>query len=513
MKKMKRIALIRTPIIQPETHVGSLRAVPSIGIAYINAQLKKNNFETIVIDSPGEGINQFSKINETNLIINGLVAEQIISKIPDDVDLIAISVMHTNEWIYDKFIIKKIHEKFPQIKILLGGENATAQYESILNELPEVTAIILGEADLIVGEVARRLMNGSTLDGIPSVAYQDDTGIQKNERSSNIKNLGELEKPDWTDFPIENYFSKNSSISGFNYRSLTMTATRGCPHFCTFCTVPNMWNAKWNARDPQDVIEEILYYKKMFDVHHIDFVDLTFALNKKWTVDFCTKLIEQKVNINWSLPIGTRVESLDKSVIQLLREAGCIRVLYSPESGSGETLIRIKKKLKINDMEIAIRESVKAGLIVKLATIFGFPGQTLKEALWTILFIIKSAFWGVQDVVCLCFVPYPGTELYDDLIKSGKLNPEKEEIRLNNDLKNMKSWSEYISSRQVRLISFLGMSLFYTLQYLIRPWRIIILIQNVFIKKAAVTNFESLIFNKLSKRSIRFKFYENLNLK
>lgn len=508
---MKRIALIRTPIIQPESHVGSLRAVPSVGIAYINAQFKKSGFETIVIDAPGEGIDQFSKIVNSPFIINGLIADQIIAKIPKDIDLIAISVMHANEWIYDRFIIEKIHCKFPHVKILLGGENATAQFDTILKEVKAVSAVVLGEADLIVSEVAKRLIMNEKLDDLPGIAFLNNDIIIKTTRNSNIKNLGELEIPDWSDFPIEKYFEKNSSISGFNSRSLTMVATRGCPHFCTFCTVPNMWNAKWNARDPQDVIDEINYYKKTYKVEHVDFVDLTFALNRKWTIDFCTKLIEQNINIKWSLPIGTRVENLDKNVIFLLKKAGCMRVLYSPESGSGETLIRIKKKLKINEMEIAIRESVNEGIIVKLATIFGFPGQTYGEAIQTLFFIVKSAFWGVNDVVCLCFVPYPGTELYTELVNSGRLIPEVEEVRLNNDLKNMKSWSEQITSFQVRVIAFVGMAGFYSLQYLIRPWRIMGLISNVFFKKMAVTNLESLIYNKIYKKKIKYRYFENLS--
>lgn len=272
-----------------------------------------------------------------------------------------------------------------------------------------------------------------------------------------------------------------------------------------------MWNAKWNARDPQAVIDEIFEMKEKFKVQHIDFVDLTFALNKKWTVDFCRKMIEQKVGITWSLPIGTRVENLDSDIIKLMREAGCMRILFSPESGSAETLLRIKKKLKLSDMDRAIVESVKNGIIVKLATIFGFPGQTLKEAFNTYLFIIKSAFMGVNDVVCLCFVPYPGTELYDELVEKKLLDPFSEPIRLNNDIKAMRSWSEHISSIQVRAIAFTGMATFYSLQFLWRPWRFITLFKNIVIKKTPVTNLESLIYNKLNKRNISFHFEEDLH--
>lgn len=507
---MEKIALIRTPIIQPKHHVGSLRAVPSVGIAYINAQLKNAGYETIVIDAAGEGINQFSTIKNTKLIINGLVASQIAEMIPTDVSIIGISVMHANEWIYDRYIIKYLKNKFPHAAILVGGENATGSAERIMDNCKEIDVIVLGEADLIVNRVVKNLLSKAALNEIPSIMYRENDKLIKTTRSANIKELEVLLKPAWEDFPLENYFLKQSSISGHNNRSVTMVATRGCPHTCTFCTVPNMWNAKWNARDPQAVVDEIKEMVINYKVEHIDFVDLTFALNRKWTVEFCNLLIEQKLNVTWSLPIGTRVENLNKDIIKLMKQAGCIRVLYSPESGSEETLIRIKKKLKLSDMDRAIIESVNNQIIVKLATIFGFPGQTLKEALNTYRFIIKSAFMGVHDVVCLCFVPYPGTELFDELVEKKLLDPLLETVRLNNDIKSMKSWSEFISNRQVRLIAFLGMATFYSLQFMIRPLRIITLIKNVVIKKQPVTNLESLIYNKLHKRHIKYSFVEDL---
>ncbi len=507
---MEKIALIRTPIIQPKHHVGSLRAVPSIGIAYINAQLKSAGHQTIVIDAPGEGINQYSQIKNSDLIINGLVASQIAERIPSDVSVIGISVMHANEWVYDRYLIKFLKVRFPNAYFMIGGENATGSTSLIMNECPEIDAVVLGEADLIVNKVVDHLIQKLPLENIPSICFRKNDQLIFTVRNGNIKNLESLLKPAWEDFPLENYFYNKSSISGFNKRSITMIATRGCPHFCTFCTVPNMWNAKWNARDPFAVIIEIKEMKQKYQIEHIDFVDLTFALNRNWTVEFCNHLINENINISWSLPIGTRVESLDGEIIKLMKKAGCTRVLYSPESGSSKTLIRIKKKLKLHDMDRAILESIKNDIIVKLATIFGFPGQTLKEALGTYLFIIKSAFLGVHDVVCLCFVPYPGTELYDNLVKENKLRPEVEIIRLNNDIKNMKSWSEHISNFQVRSIAFMGMATFYTLQYLLRPLRIISLINNIFIKKEPSTNLETLIYNKLYKKNIKYLFVEEV---
>ena len=123
---LPKVVLIRTPIVQPKHHLSSLRAVPSIGLAYIKAALVRNSFQVVVIDAPGESLFRYRILEGTNLTINGLNANEIVNCIPADADIIGVSVMHANEWIYDSIVLKKIHEIYPKISIFIGGENATA---------------------------------------------------------------------------------------------------------------------------------------------------------------------------------------------------------------------------------------------------------------------------------------------------------------------------------------------------------------------------------------------------
>src|SRR5579885_676496 len=116
------IALVRTPIIQPSHHVTSLRAVPSIGLAYVNAALFADGHGVTVIDAPGEALFRFHPIPGTPLMVNGLGAEEICDRIPKDVDLVGVSVMHANEWIYDRRVIQAVNRRFPRVPVFIGGE-------------------------------------------------------------------------------------------------------------------------------------------------------------------------------------------------------------------------------------------------------------------------------------------------------------------------------------------------------------------------------------------------------
>jgi radical SAM superfamily enzyme YgiQ (UPF0313 family) len=205
-------------------------------------------------------------------------------------------------------------------------------------------------------------------------------------------------------------------------------------------------------------------------------------------------MIERNLGVRWSLPIGTRTESLDREILRKMRQAGCLRILFSPESGSKLTLRRINKKLDIHDMNAAISGSLEAGLTVKLATIFGFPGQTRREVAATLRFVFLAALKGVQDVVCLCFVPYPGTELFHQLVREGEVVPGRTPVRLNNDIRDMTSWSVHIPKWATRYISLFGMAMFYGTQFLCRPWRLLKAFHHVFVRRSPVTNFEAMLY-------------------
>ena len=58
--------------------------------------------------------------------------------------------------------------------------------------------------------------------------------------------------------------------------------------------------------------------------------------------------IHEGINLNWSLPSGTRSEALDEESLKLLNQTGCNYLVYAPESASLRTLKTIKKKIIFN---------------------------------------------------------------------------------------------------------------------------------------------------------------------
>lgn len=498
--KNKKIVIIRTPFVHPIKHVSSITAVPDIGTAYINGTLLANGYDSIIIDGTGEGIGRRSQIKGTTLAIGGITAEEIVALIPEDVDYIGLQSMHSNRWIYDGFILTKIIKKFPGIKIFLGGEHVSACSDKILIQIPQITACVIGEGEETVLELLNSFDQNLPLKDIEGISYIEDGNVITTPRRKRKMNLNEIPLPSWRGVPIAKYLANRCGVNSLSRKAIPMIATRGCPYSCTFCTVPNMWESKWFARPPEDVVAEIKSYVIQFGVDHIDFVDLTLVINKKWMNQFCDLLIESNLGISWAIPIGTRTENIDQPLLFKMKKAGLSRVLYSAESGDDATLNRIKKNLDIKHFNEIVKQTSSLGIVVKIALIFGFPGQTKKEIYGTFKLVNKLILLGANDIVCLSFIPYPKTELFDQLGIDYDYTSTDNNIRLNNDIPNMKSWSDSFGDSTLKLFVIFFTLYFYTLQGLLRPHRVLAGFYRVAIVRKPLTNFESLFFNLFSKK-------------
>src|SRR5262249_38566659 len=139
---------------------------------------------------------------------------------------------------------------------------------------------------------------------------------QRTAPRQRIRDVDAIPRPAWHLFPVSNYLD-----GGFTYgvnlgRSMPILATRGCPYQCTFCSSPAMWTTRYYA--------------------------LTAIIKRDWILAFCRELERRGLDITYQLPTGTRSEVLDEEVLAALYRTGCRNICYAPESGSPETLARIK---------------------------------------------------------------------------------------------------------------------------------------------------------------------------
>ena len=133
---------------------------------------------------------------------------------------------------------------------------------------------------------------------------------------------------------------------------------------CSFCSSPQMWSTRYVMREVDDIIAEIKHYIAKDNVTSLQLYDLTAITKKQWTVDFCKRLLEEGIDIAWSLPSGTRSEALDEETLSLLKQTGCTYICYAPESGSPRTLELIKKQVSLPRLIASVKAARRLGLLL-----------------------------------------------------------------------------------------------------------------------------------------------------
>ena len=94
---------------------------PPLALAYLASSLRHAGHHVLVIDAFGEAPDRIEP-HPDGYHTRGLRAEELSARVPDDVDLIGVTCMFSNEWIYCRETLRRLAEDHPGVPILLGGE-------------------------------------------------------------------------------------------------------------------------------------------------------------------------------------------------------------------------------------------------------------------------------------------------------------------------------------------------------------------------------------------------------
>jgi len=377
-----------------------MEPMPCIGLAYIAAMLEKNNIDVRVIDD-------FA-------LRKGLkhILEVIKEYKPDVVGISCLTPAYPSV----QKIAEEIKKYDKSIKIVLGNLHATLFADDILkNRVADF--VVHGEGEYTTLNLVKALEKGGEIKNVKGISFLEGGQFVKTENAPFIENLNDLPIPAWHLFPYKKYGL--FPIATIKRPILTVLGSRGCPHRCTFCALEYM-GKKYRKRSPKNIADEIEFLMENFSVKQIGFVDQSFPFLKDHAMEFCDEMIGRGLNKKVIWTSETRVDSVDKELLQKMKEAGCRRIMYGIESGVQELLDRIKKNFKLEDVRRAVRESKEAGLETVGFFMLGLPGENMEMTRQTIDFAKSLDLDFAKFAIT---IPLPGSEIFENKIKEGKLKP------------------------------------------------------------------------------------------
>ncbi len=317
--------------------------------------------------------------------------------------LVGISSLFTPYADYALKTAESVKEFNPLCKTVVGGHHATALPNSVM-ENKAVDYVIRGEGEVSMPLLARALREKKSLDSIPGLVFRENGGTIK------VNEPAMMPDPDKYPLPASGLLKNSFYIRG-KLASAVISASRGCPMKCSYCSVGASSFLKYRRRSIESVLEEMSKQIALYNARFIDFEDENLALDRKWFVTLLKEIISRFGNKELELRAmnGLFPSSLDEDVICLMKEAGFKSLNLSLGSFSADQLERFNRPDVRKSFDKALFFAEKYHLQAVGYIIAGAPYQKPEDS--------------ISDLICLAerrvlagisiFYPCPGSPDYN----------------------------------------------------------------------------------------------------
>lgn len=445
---IKKVLLIYPFAVSKEYDLQSLLkggqfAEAPIGLGYISAYVKQN-MPSVDIKIFDANLMAIKHVNETKKVDMDELWKILQKEIKDyNPDIVGISCLfHSIAFLAHKTCLK-VKEVSKKIITVMGGNYPTGSPDTALSD-DNLDFIIFSEGEKTFTDFIHALKSGQEPKKVNrSISYKSDAPLRIMELASSktplsinkeineeykhkmIKKIDDIPYPDRSAFDMKYYaeYTRHFAFRTLNrpdVKLATMTASRGCPFKCTFCSSKDFWGTQIRYRDPKIVVDEMKYLRDEYKINTFVFNDDNIMFNRGSILALCNEMKKQNLDINWLSGGGIQVTAMKPDVIQALVETGLMQFNLAIETGNPKTLKRIKKP-SIAGIGERVIENIRKykGTWIGSNFITGFHFETLDDIKET----LKHA--GGLDLdwrSVYSFQPLPGTEDYKECVKKGYLD-------------------------------------------------------------------------------------------
>ena len=376
-----------------------------------------------------------------------LVPDEIISEeiALEKWDLVGIGGL-TSTYARIKQLVPIIRKSSPDSIVIGGGGWCTYNPDEILQLVPEIDMICIGEGEETFREVCDEISSGSrNFETVRGLCLNNNGKFKFTEPRALISDLNTIPYPAYHLMETEIYFKYSSlplSVDSFNAkRRASVVWERGCPRGCTFCShngmsrvdLQNIYGqgdrregeklvrisdkenntfqlpARWPS--PKYAVENVKLLKEKYDVDFISILDENMTSNLKWTKEFCKLYVEEGLNetVKWGTLGDAPSVAVQPSIVQTMKNAGCVYISFGFESASNKVLNEDIGKGQLQIHEQQTIDAVKKAKLTPLATfMIGNPHENINDLMETVTFWIRNNI-EVDPFIC---TPYVGSPLY-----------------------------------------------------------------------------------------------------
>lgn len=217
-------------------------------------------------------------------------------------------------------------------------------------------------------------------------------------------------------------------------RSICVRSSEGCPFRCAYCASHLLCSTQ-GPRPPQRVAVEIITGVRSLQIQDVAFYDDALL----WKAESCLlpalKTVEKELNkkLRFHCPNGLHARYINAELARELKEHGFLTLRLGLESVKDSFHSCTGGKLKMAHFEAAVKSLLEAGYApqeIGVYVLAGLPGQSLREVEESLDYVLEK---GLRPHLAE-YSPVPGTQLWEEAVKSSPLPISQEPLFQNNTL-------------------------------------------------------------------------------
>ncbi|MFA6316149.1 MAG: radical SAM protein [Elusimicrobiota bacterium] len=242
-----------------------------------------------------------------------------------------------------------------------------------------------GSADAVAaGEVPLSLLEAcvrGALRGVPGILTRGKAGGVEGRPRPWPRRMDHLPTPSW------------DLVDYRRYSFVTSQTSWGCPRDCGYCPYPLSQGRVLRSRR---------------GLRFVQLRDPDFCSDRRRAEALCRALVRGGAAMTWGCE--TRLERLDPPLMDLMAEAGCLRVEFGVESLSPSALRAMgRRPVPQGFIRERVRELKRRGILTYGLYMIGLPGETRESTLELIDFALSL---GTEAASFSMAMPFPGTRLH-----------------------------------------------------------------------------------------------------
>lgn len=349
------------------------------------------------------------KVRVDNLSSNDHLVRRLIRLLNEhNCGILGFYVDQDNMWTIKRTLpsLKKLK---PDLNVIIGGPQVTADAEFTLTCIPDAICGIIGEGEeTFVELLSLTCLSPKNLEKCEGLVINDNGALRRTSPRKPIEPLDRLSIPE----------RKKLSIDP-NTVSPIMITGRGCIGRCAFC-----YESKYSEHGKhlrlhsvQRSLQEFEYLVREFKGTYITIVDDSFVTDVNRLREFCNQLISKyNGEIKWFCESRVDILARNPDLLPLMVEAGLIRLQVGGESGNQHILDLYGKGTTLQQMQTVVESARRSGLLSIYANfIIGGACETRDTYQQTLDFALKllDLAPGCMEIGSSYYTPYPGTLMYE----------------------------------------------------------------------------------------------------